>query len=814
MAALDLREGDAPVTNDKPKTYNGDLAHLPAALMPLTQQPRWVVWPWEWRATKTSGRWTKPPRLARDPRHSAKSNDPSTWDTWETAVKAVTAGNADGIGFMLLGSDIGAGDLDHCRNPETGAVDPWAEALSVEANGAYREVTVSGGGLRVIGKVSGPEAHRKFTFDRNTGAGVEVYRNTARYITVSGLELGTCLELPPLDGFIDTMLMRYGGLQAGGLDFNDAGPQSSSINYDNLIRNGAPEGQRSDLFQSVVWHLAGKGWSADQIVDELARYPNGIAAKFADRLHAEVTRSFEKWRVRKRAASGGTASEDTPWPQIYVVPGELPRVVNEAETALLALGRQIYQRGGLIVRPVLSKLKAADDRDTKCWNLVPVTRPHLTETLTRAAQFLKWDARAKGFVPTNAPDRVAETYLARQGEWKLPILSGVGNAPFLRTDGSICERPGYDATSGILFKPDGQDFQPIPQHPSREDALTALALIDDLISTFPFVAPADRSVALSAILTALDRRAMATAPLHAFTAPAPGSGKSLLVDLAATLATGQLAPVIAQGRSEEELEKRLGAALLAGDAVISIDNCEYPLSGSLLCQTLTQQRLNIRLLGQSRHVEVPVNAAIFATGNNLTIVGDLTRRVLLCSIDPHCERPELRQFEVDVIQAIQADRGRLVVAGLTALRAWHVTGDRVGTPPFGSFGDWSRRVRAPLLWLGRTDPCDTMLKIREKDPKRTSLNTVLIQWKDRIGIGQPRTVQQVINEAVNAPGFHAALLGVAAGGYSGSGNMVSSDRLGRWLRKVEGQIVYGLTLSHTGIKDGYPVWCLIAQSGA
>jgi putative DNA primase/helicase len=55
----------------------------------------------------------------------------------------------------------------------------------------------------------------------------------------------------------------------------------------------------------------------------------------------------------------------------------------------------------------------------------------------------------------------------------------------------------------------------------------------------------DRSVALSGILTALDRRAMMTAPLHAFTAPAPRTGKSLLVDIASLLATGQLAPVIA-----------------------------------------------------------------------------------------------------------------------------------------------------------------------------------------------------------------------------------------------------------------------------
>jgi putative DNA primase/helicase len=41
----------------------------------------------------------------------------------------------------------------------------------------------------------------------------------------------------------------------------------------------------------------------------------------------------------------------------------------------------------------------------------------------------------------------------------------------------------------------------------------------------------------------------------------------------------------------------------------------------LLCQALTQQKLNIRVLGASKNVETPVNAAMYATGNNLTIVG-------------------------------------------------------------------------------------------------------------------------------------------------------------------------------------------------
>src|SRR6266446_8622334 len=97
-----------------------------------------------------------------------------------------------------------------------------------------------------------------------------------------------------------------------------------------------------------------------------------------------------------------------------------------------------------------------------------------------------------------------------------------------------------------------------------------------------------RAVSISAILTSLIRPSLPSAPLHAFTAPIRGSGKSLLVDVASMISAGHETPVMAQGRTAEEFEKRLGAALIAGDGTISIDNCEQPLGGDLLCQVLTQ----------------------------------------------------------------------------------------------------------------------------------------------------------------------------------------------------------------------------------
>ena len=110
----------------KPQTFNGDLANLPVALERLTAEPRWVVWRWEPRRKKSgeldldangSPKWTKPPYQALYPGQLAKSDDPGTWGLYVDAVQAVTDGDADGIGYSLLGSALGAIDLDKCRDP-------------------------------------------------------------------------------------------------------------------------------------------------------------------------------------------------------------------------------------------------------------------------------------------------------------------------------------------------------------------------------------------------------------------------------------------------------------------------------------------------------------------------------------------------------------------------------------------------------------------------------------------------------------------------------------------------------------------------
>jgi primase-polymerase (primpol)-like protein len=106
----------------KPRTFNADLTRLPAALLPLTKLRRWVIWKWEERESGGKTKWTKPPYQPKFPKTPARSNDASTWGTYEDAVLAFSKAECDGIGLMLKGAELAAIDLDHIRDFATGQV--------------------------------------------------------------------------------------------------------------------------------------------------------------------------------------------------------------------------------------------------------------------------------------------------------------------------------------------------------------------------------------------------------------------------------------------------------------------------------------------------------------------------------------------------------------------------------------------------------------------------------------------------------------------------------------------------------------------
>jgi hypothetical protein len=328
----------ANATATKPATHNGhngQLERLPAPLQPLAAQNRWVVWKWVWTPNPNpkKQKWTKPPFQVQDPGRHASSADQQTWGSYAAAVAVVRAGRADGIGFMLQGSGLGAVDLDHCRDPKTCKIDSWAQEIIDQAPGAYVEVTVSGTGLRIIGRADGAGIQRKWSVPGSAdNAGLEIYRATNRYITISGAQIGGCAELPYVDDLLDRLTARFDAAKAK-VQSSAAGKQTAAggkRDIDDIIKNGSPEGQRSQDFGRVVWTLAAAGSTVDEIEQRLSAYPSGIAEKYAPRIRDEIGRSYSKWHQQQDSTDNDLAEMNNTYAVVKI--GGKTRVVEFEES--------------------------------------------------------------------------------------------------------------------------------------------------------------------------------------------------------------------------------------------------------------------------------------------------------------------------------------------------------------------------------------------------------------------------------------------------------------------------------------------------
>ena len=139
-----------------------------------------------WKLEKRKGKGTKVPY---DPRTGqlSRTNDPSTFSDFATAMKAYAMGGWDGIGYRVS-EGIGAIDIDHCIREDGSLNDVAASILGIFSD-AYFEKSPSGSGLRGFFRLSPDFAYDKTVYYiNNRKHGLEVYLpgTTNRFVTVTG----------------------------------------------------------------------------------------------------------------------------------------------------------------------------------------------------------------------------------------------------------------------------------------------------------------------------------------------------------------------------------------------------------------------------------------------------------------------------------------------------------------------------------------------------------------------------------------------------------------------------------------------------
>lgn len=506
--------------------------------------------------------------------------------------------------------------------------------------------------------------------------------------------------------------------------------------------------------------------------------------------------------TRKGPDAGPIGSDDRP--EIAYRAGELPQAVAELQAALKG---KVYQMGGMLVQVYRLPRRTASSgirREAGSTVIAPITPDSLTLLAAQNARWTRFDAKGKER-EANPPQEVVRALLAAQGSWIFPVLTGVISCPTMRHDGTIIDAEGYDLKSGLYADFRGQTFPTVALRPTKEDATNALGFLLDAVREFPFESDASKSVMLGAMLTAVMRPSVPTAPLFCLSATTFGTGKSAGGDQVAIIATGEVAAAVDFNANEDEFKKSLFSILLEGAPATMIDNIVGTLNSSLLNMILSQQSIKGRVLGASKTATVPTSSLWLATGNNLTLSGDMTRRSLYCELDARMERPEEREFSRDIYKWTKENRPQLVVACLTILKAFAAAG-KPGADSLrrmNGFTDWSNWVRGALVWLEQADPLDTQRNIEAGDPEREALEAALSAWWDCLG-DRPVTgndLLQTSDASDQRMRMYQALV-TAVNNPRG----INVRNLGKWLARYQGRIVQGLRIVRGSTIRKQVVW--------
>jgi hypothetical protein len=379
-------------------------------------------------------------------------------------------------------------------------------------------------------------------------------------------------------------------------------------------------------------------------------------------------------------------------------------------------GAGIYRRGGKLVRVRRTRNnKGLIKKASVSGPVIDVyDKPaKLGLDLTRFVQFK--ELRGKPPKPVSMPPNSHDmNHLLNFSDWPTtPILEGITSGPFLRSNGTVCDRSGYDTESGWYLDYAGDGLN-IPDSPTPDDVRKSVDMLLDLVSQFEWTVPdghtgpvtPSQAGWLGYLLTLLARPAIdGPVPAFVFNATSKGSGKTTLAEVANAIAYGFRPSVteMPQGKNaDDEIRKMMFAFALAGAQSVLIDNWTSGgrVGGTTLDYFATSTSVENRVLGASKTEKAPWRAVLSIGGNALSITSDFADRCVWLSLTPTVASPRDRVPDggwkyPELARHALDNREKYLRCALTILRAHFANNlpKTAGTRNWGTFDDWARIVR-------------------------------------------------------------------------------------------------------------------------
>jgi hypothetical protein len=441
----------------------------------------------------------------------------------------------------------------------------------------------------------------------------------------------------------------------------------------------------------------------------------------------EVDRSLADDLAASGAVTSDTAKEKDPRPEIVLSTDE--HVVNAKSLSALASDPHVFCRGGVLV-------KVVTDDSTRIHEL-PLAL--IRESLAANCKYIQ-------IVTKNAEVRIVDAHppahavnaLHNRGEYPgVRKLAGVVPFPVVRPDGSVALEYDYDPATELFVAFRGDCL--VPEQPTREDALKAVAILLDVVADFPFERACHKSAWLALVLTVLLRHLIdGPVPMWLIDANVRGSGKSLLVELVALIVLGRDAARMSQPSDDDECRKRITSLVMAAETLVLLDNIDRPLGCASLDAVLTSVTWSDRVLGENRTFTGRVTMTFAATGNNVVLQADTARRVSYIRLRSPLENPEEREGfrHPNIREHVRAHRAELLAAVVTLVRAYVLAGrPKANVTPWGSFEAWDVTVRHLIVWLGLADPGETRQELTRSADRGASALAQLLEFWDQLDPG-------------------------------------------------------------------------------
>jgi len=415
--------------------------------------------------------------------------------------------------------------------------------------------------------------------------------------------------------------------------------------------------------------------------------------------------------------------------------------VNAEASQALASEPDLYERGRQLVKVHQQEEDSpAEDvirRTVGALTVRPLSTALLRERLTRCAYWVqRRETNGKVTEVPQHPPGWAVNAVFDHGSWPVPKLEAIVTHPVFLPSGAILAQNGYDPVSGLFVSMSSAHEMNVPDNPTREDVARAVETIEDVLADFPFQTPAHKASWFAGFLTVL--------AWFSFDGPAPfflidgnvrGVGKGLLADMIALPVMGRRFPTMAFTNDRDELRKRITSLAAEGERAVLLDNLAGPVGNDVFDNALTSTSWKDRLLGGNKNYEGPLHLVWFATGNNVQLGADTSRRTCHIRLESPEEKPELKGgFRHPNLRAYARKmRWKILSAGLTILRGWHVAGRPThNLPNWGSFEGWSGVVREAVVFAGLEDPGLTREELQRTADRDAASMETLIEGMQRL----------------------------------------------------------------------------------